>query len=101
MAAGDETGARQTLADAQALSGQPSEARAERTEQRVGMRIAAEIAAALAARGQRVQRHVGLGRVSLDLAVATSPDAPFSIGVDTTFTLPACDISRKSFGGIS
>jgi len=58
---------------------------------RTGLAVRDALAAALIERGYRVKREVGLGRLSLDLAVATHEDRTFRVGVDCSAFLRESD----------
>lgn len=58
---------------------------------RTGLLVRDALARELTARGYRVKRDVGLGRLSLDLAVATHEDRVFRVGVDCSAFLHEAD----------
>ncbi|TNF38372.1 MAG: hypothetical protein EP329_00800 [Deltaproteobacteria bacterium] len=58
---------------------------------RTGLKVRDALARELTARGYRLKRDVGLGRLSLDLAVATHEDRTFRVGVDCSAFLREAD----------
>lgn len=91
---GDEGDAEACLAEAAELGGgRGVTARDGRLERagRTGLAVRDALARALEQRGYRVKRDVGLGRLSLDLAVAGFDDAVFRVGVDCSAFLAESD----------
>jgi len=83
VARGEEAVAKSLLEEA-ALLGQGKAAARTTTGQRTGTKLRDAIARALTARGHVVQRDLGLGRLSLDLAVRGADDDTFRVGLDTS-----------------
>ncbi len=84
-AAGEHEQARNLLEQARALVGAEASSVGPKKAMPIPGKVLAEvIAKALDQRGLIVQRNLGLGRVSLDLAVRRQDDTVFRVGLDTS-----------------
>jgi len=94
VADGDEQTVAACLAEAAALGGGRGVTAGEGAglrSRRPGLVLRDALAVALDARGYRVKKGLGLGRLSLDIGVGTFEDERFRIGVDTSGWLEAAD----------